>query len=281
MTYVRVPCEEAQKPTSTAASPETATSSAAGNQPAPAPYSGTASRDSSFGIEVDWGRYGFRSPYGNWTGDVKSVGGEWAVPIDSSSSVQLDGHYSRLDPGQGAPDTNAWDGDANYIHKFNGIPVGGFVGGFSNNGASTWGGGLEAIVPLNSFSWETQAVYAHTGNFSTDLWGGRTELRYFPTDDVRLTVSFGAQHTSSTYVPGFTYTDNVYSCGLDAEARLFNSPWCVFGDYEHTHFNSSGLNADGVTLGMRYYFGGTLKERETQGPAFTDFSKLLGVGYKF
>jgi len=274
--YVLVPCGEAEKQASNTPTPKGATSPSAGVQPV---STSSSSINGYFGAE--YGGYSMHSNGMSWTSGVASLGGAFAFPIDLSSSVQWDGDYSRLHAGQGAPNANAWDGDVHYDCKSVGIPVGGFVGGFSSNGTSTWGGGLEVIAPLNPCSWETQLVYAHTDKYSTGLWGGRTELRCFPTDDLRLSASFGAQHTSSTYAPGFTYTDNIYSVGLDAEARLFNSPWCVFGEYEHTHFRASGMNADGFIVGLRFSFGGTLKDRETQGPAFTNFAHLLGVGYKF
>jgi len=99
----------------------------------------------------------------NWTSGAGAFGGAFGVPIDSFSSVQVDGDYSRLDPGRGAPETNAWDGDAHYSYKLDNIPIGGFVGGYSNNGTATWGGGIETIIPVDRFFWESQGVYAHTG----------------------------------------------------------------------------------------------------------------------
>lgn len=232
-------------------------------------------------LGAEYGGYAMHANGTNWTSGAGSFGGAFALPIDSFSSVQLDADYSRLNPGQGAPGTNAWDGDAHYTYKLDDIPIGGLVGGFSNHGTATWGGGIETIIPLDRFFWESQAVYAHTGTGSTDLWGGRTELRYFPTDDLRFTANLGAQHTSSNFAPTVTSIDNIYSFGLGAEGRLMDSPWSAFVAYDHTHFGQSGLNSDGFTIGLRYNFGETLKARETQGPAFTNFTQLLGVGYKF
>ena len=232
-------------------------------------------------LGADYEGYAMHANGRNWSSGAGSFGGVFAVPVDSFSSVQVDGDYSRLSAGRGAPGTNAWDGDAHYSYKLDNIPIGGFVGGFSNNGTATWGGGIETIVPVDRFFWESQAVYAHTGTGSTDLWGGRTELRYFPTDDLRISANAGAQHTSSNFSPMATFTDNIYSIGLGAECRLLDSPWSACLAYDHTHFGQSGLNSDGFSIALRYNFGGTLKGRETQGPAFTNFSQLLGVGYKF
>jgi hypothetical protein len=215
-----------------------------------------------------------------------SLGGAFALPVSPGSNLQFDADYSRLYPGQGAAATNAWDGDVHYTYSFGGIPVGGFLGGFTNNGIGTLGGGIEALVPIdNNFSWTTQGVYAHTGTSDTNLWGGRTQLNYYPSgcDNTRFSANFGAQHSSSTFFPGFSSSANNYSVGLNAEYRLPGQPWSLYGEYEHTHFGGTfGSSVDGFSIGLRYNFGGgSLKDRDTQGPAFPNFSQLIGVGYKF
>src|SRR5258708_1379348 len=74
--------------------------------------------------------------------------GAFSTPVMPYGSLQFDGDYARLFPGHNAPNTNAWDGDAHFIYNVNDLPLGGFGGGFSNNGASTWGGGVEAAFPF-------------------------------------------------------------------------------------------------------------------------------------
>ncbi len=44
------------------------------------------------------------------------------------------------------------------------------------------------------------------------------------------------------------------------KAALLDSPWCIYAAYEYTHFAQSALNINGFSLGLRYNFGGTLKD---------------------
>ncbi len=95
----------------------------AGAQPVSAPVSMAMGY-----VGADYDGYSMHSNGTSRTSDAASFGGAFALPVCSYSVIQVDGDYSRLSPGQGAPRTNAWDGDAHYSYKVEpNIPIGGFV----------------------------------------------------------------------------------------------------------------------------------------------------------
>ena len=223
-----------------------------------------------------------------------SLNGAYAFPIDSLSKVQLDADYFRLSHGSGVKGTNALSADLHYSYKMDDIPVGGFAGRYSNNGNATWGFGLEGSLPVGKWDWmpggrstwsdssilNVQGFYARTGGSRTNGWGSRFDLRSYPCDDFRVNANFAFHHTSASYGGPLRYTDNMFIFGLGF-AYLFDCGYSVYGDYDHTYFSRSGLNVDGFTLGVRYYFGRAPKIRDTEGPRYGNFGRLLGVSAKF
>lgn len=245
-------------------------------------------------IGSDYSIYSMRSNTSSWTSGAWSLDGAYSCPIDSLSTLQFDADYFRLSPGRGLGGMNAWNGDVHYSYKMDDIPVGGFAGAFTNHGNSIWGGGIETSLPVGKCGWlpwpnapasdssvlNLQGLYGRNSQSGTNRWGGRGELRLYPEENVRVGANFSFQHTADRPVGPFTFTTNIWSVGASAD-YLFPCGWSVYGDYEHTHFNRTGFNVDGFTLGVRYCFGRTPKIRDTVGLGYANFSQLLGVSAKF
>jgi hypothetical protein len=224
------------------------------------------------------------------TSNSFSLDGAGLWSIDPRSSLQMDGEYFRLSPGGGFASTNAWSFDTHYTYKFDDLPVGAFLGEFSN-GPTTWGGGLETSLPLKPDplpecysmggdpTLNLQGYYGRTHSTKLNHCGGRMELRLYPRDILRVSLDLDYQHTSQNSIPGFHFSDNIWSFGAGCGYQ-FPCGWIAYGEYEHTHFGTSGLGVDGFTLGAHYCFGKKAKIRENETPVLS-FSHLLGVSTKF
>jgi hypothetical protein len=102
-----------------------------------------------------------------------------------------------------------------------------------------------------------------------------------PAPCCQFNTNFGLQHSSEKFFTGITRSDTTFSWDVSAEVRVLETSWSVIGDYDFTHFSSTGRHANGIEIGFRYSFGETFLERETKGPAFASFTQLLGANYTF
>jgi hypothetical protein len=103
-----------------------------------------------------------------------------------------------------------------------------------------------------------------------DFWAGRAELRHFFADNFKVQG-----------VAGFTKADvagadlDMWNLGAEAEYQ-FAGGWSVLGAYEHGEMEDANLSADTFKIGVRYTFGGTLKDRDQSGAALSSVSTLFG-----
>lgn len=103
-----------------------------------------------------------------------------------------------------------------------------------------------------------------------DFWAGRAELRHFVTDNFKLQGSAGFTKADSRGVDL-----DAWNLGAEAEYQ-FAGGWSVVGAYEHGEIDDADLSADTFRVGVRYTFGGTLKDRDQSGGSLGSVSNLFG-----
>jgi hypothetical protein len=105
-----------------------------------------------------------------------------------------------------------------------------------------------------------------------DAYGVDAELRYFFTDNFRVNGKVGYANLEG---PGGD--DDLLSGGVSAEYQLSATPVSFTAGYTHTEFDTADISSDAFSVGIRYNWGGSLKDRDTNGPSFAGLSSLTGA----
>jgi opacity protein-like surface antigen len=204
--------------------------------------------------------------------DVDTFQVEGAVRFDAGSlGAQIDGAVTNYD---GDDTSFATTGHLNT--KVGGGLIGGFAGVEASDDITVWGLGVEGQANINGkTSLYAQAGYGNVDDaFDADIWAARGEIRYFVADNFRLTGSLGYAMVDAG--PNL----DTWNAGVEAEYQFADTPFSVVAGYDHFDSNDISVNADTLRIGVRYTFGGTLKDRDTSGASLGSASKLFGAGLR-
>ncbi len=203
--------------------------------------------------------------------DIDSWQVEGAVRFDAGSlGAQIDGAISD------AEDSQTTFGVTGHLNTKAGSGlVGGFAGVETSDDVTFWGLGVEGQVALAP----TTTLYGQAGYGTSDdlgdadFWAVRGEVRHFVTDNFRLQGSLGYNRID---VRGGDA--DAWNAGVEAEYQFKDTPFSVVAGYDHFDVNDFDINADTFRVGVRYTFGGTLKDRNDSGASLGSVSKLFGAG---
>lgn len=212
--------------------------------------------------------------FGDAETDSFAVDGSVAFNLGELGAA-VDGQVARTDVDGGGQDTatavtaHLNNGDAN-------TRVGGFLGFQDLGGVDAWAVGAEgqfAVAPtVNLYG---QAGYGWVdGVDDLDIWGLRGEVRWFASDNLRVDggLGFNSVDDGSDDV-------SVYNVGVGAEYQFAGTPWSVRGGYQYTWSDDlANLESNSLTIGARYSFGGSLRDRENAGANLGSVAKLLAGG---
>ena len=203
-------------------------------------------------------------------GDVYQV--EGAVRFDLGSlGAQLDGAVTNYD----GDDTSV--GATGHINtKVGGGLIGGFAGVETSDDVTVWGVGVEGQANINGkASLYAQAGYGNVDDaFDADIWAVRGEFRYFVADNVRLKGVVG--YSTVDVGPNI----DTWNAGVEAEYQFAETPFSVWAGYDHADSDDLDSNADTFRIGVRYTFGGTLKDRDQSGASLGSASNLFAAGLR-
>ena len=205
--------------------------------------------------------------------DADVFQGEGAVAFDVGSSLRgaVDGSVTNFDADGG--DATTWAVTGHLNKTFEGGLAGGFVGVNKSDDVTLWGVGAEAqynVSPKTTLY--GQVGYGQSDDLDdVDFWAGRAELRYFITDTFK--VQGAAGYTKADAKGGDL---DMWNIGADAEYQFAGTPWSVTGAYEHGEMDDADLKADTFKIGLRYTFGGTLRDRDQAGASLGSTTNLFG-----
>ncbi|WP_041373088.1 outer membrane protein [Phenylobacterium zucineum] len=153
--------------------------------------------------------------------------------------------------------------------------LGGFAGVETNDDVTLWGVGVDGqfnLAPTTTLY--GQAGYGNSDDLGdADLWAVRGELRQYVTDDFKLQASAGFVTADSR----FGDFDG-WNLGAEAEYKFTGSPVSVLVGYDRFDSNDLDLESDTFRVGVRYTFGGSIRERDQSGAALGSVAKLFGAG---
>jgi hypothetical protein len=197
--------------------------------------------------------------------DTDVFGIEGAVAFDATTSlgIDLDAAYSDSD------DSDSTTGGTAHVYgKGAGYKFGGFVG-LADADDTVYSVGLEGQRSFGRFTLAAAAGYANADDADIDAYGVDVEGRWFAADNFRLDGKLGYANLDG---PGGD--DDAISVGVGAEYQFAALPVSVRGGYSHAEFDTADVSSDAFTVGIRYNWGGSLKDRDENGPSFAGLSSL-------
>ena len=200
--------------------------------------------------------------------DAFGVEGAVAFNAGASLGVDVDAAYS---DGDKRDSTTA--GAVHVYGKGGPNKFGGFVG-LADAGSNTiYSVGVEGQHQFTQVTLAAALGYAKDDDANVDAWGIDAEARYFVNDNFRLDGKLG---WTKVDFGGALGDDNLWRAGVGGEYQFSGAPVSIRAGYAHSEFNDTNVKDDAFTIGVRYNWGGSLKDRDTNGPSFAGLSSLTG-----
>lgn len=197
--------------------------------------------------------------------DGYGIEGAYAFQATPSLGMQIDGAYTDADG-----DDNEAYGITGHVNARNDSYLfGGFVGLSDVADETVWSVGLEGEKYYNNLTVAAAAGYANADDSDADIWGVDGQVRYFLNDNFRVQGALGWANVEAGPVD-----DNVWSAGVGGEYQFASFPVSVYGGYSHSEFDDADVSSDAFTIGVRYNFGGSLKDRDRKGASLAGLSSL-------
>ncbi len=197
-------------------------------------------------------------------GQIFNLSGAVSAPISERLSIQGAASYSDADDAEGA-----FSGTVHLVGELDTVRIAGFVGATEADNDELLFGGVEAQANLEQVTLAGAVTYGSVDD--VDLWSIGAQARYFVSDNFRLDGGV----TWLTVDAGVGDID-AWTIGLGGEYQ-FAGPVSVFGGYNRVEINDLDTEANLFTIGLRYNFGGTLKDRDRSGASFGGASNLSAV----
>jgi hypothetical protein len=191
-----------------------------------------------------------------------------SVALNTGSSLGLAANAAVVDTD--ASDANVSVGG----HVFTGLG-GGKLGGFAkynnNDDNDTWAFGAEGQYNFVGFTLGVAGTWANVDDSLAydDAWGADVQAKVYATDNIRLSGNVGyGKYNGRAALPD----DHEWTIGVGGEWKLATIPISVVGDYAHVDFDRANVSSDAFRVGLRYAFGGTLKQRNDAGADLHEIS---------
>jgi hypothetical protein len=194
--------------------------------------------------------------------DEDFYGIEGAVAFAGSGSIVFEVDASLTD----SDDTDSAYGLTGHVYSRNDSHLfGGFIGVADSDDSTSWVGGLEAAKYYTNWTLAGALFYGNNDDADVDGYGLNVEARAFVQDNFRLNANIGYA--------------NVDAGGGDDDAMIYqfaSYPISIVAGYNTIDFD--GGDVDTYTIGLRYNWGGTLRDRDRSGASQ---ASVTGVGSLF
>ncbi len=190
--------------------------------------------------------------------DVDAWGAEGAVAFAGSGSISFEVDAAVTDSDY---DT-AYGLTGHLLSRNDNYLLGGFVGLTDSDEAdTTWYAGVEGALYYTDWTLAGTVAYGNNDDFGSDGWGVNAEARYFVNDNFRLNANVGWANID---YEGFG-DDTALTYGLGGEFQFAAAPVSIGLGWNHLEFDEVDTEADTLSVGVRYNWGGTLRDRDRSG----------------
>ena len=223
------------------------------------------------------GSIGAAVNYDDLRTDVSGGHGTSAV-IDGSVAVPLSGAWTvTANSGVSISNNNLSDQTvaSGAVHLTTKIDdtwrVGAFTALSRPSNDTLWAAGGEVSKYFSNVTLTGLAAYGQSSDLNADLYSVRGEARYFVTDNIRLNAGAAWSRGDTTR------KSDLWDVNVGGEYKFAGTGWSTFGKYVHTESDDlAHLNDDAVKIGVRYTFGGSLKDRDRAGADLATADDLFG-----
>lgn len=201
---------------------------------------------------------------------VEADGDGWGVGGAAAwSNFQLDGSFSS------AEDTDAFSVGGHLFTRSEGHLFGGFanLGSVEPDGGGDfdfWTVGLESQFYFNRTTLDGALSFSEGDDIDVSLTSVDLGLTHFATDNFALGGGLGFGNIDTPLGDA-----DLVSYGINAEFQFDAAPISVFGGWQHLDVDDIDADADALTVGVRYNWGGSLIERNRTGASL---SRGAGLG---
>jgi len=200
--------------------------------------------------------------------DEDFYGVEGAVAFSGSGSIvfEVDASFTDADEGDESY------GIAGHIYARNDDHLfGGFVGIGSSDDSETWVAGLEAAKYFANWTLAGAVAYGSNDDEDSDGYGVNAEARIFIHDNLRVDLHGGYASIDA----GAGDDDDVTQFGIRGEYQLAAAPISFTAGYSNTDFDAGDV--DVWSIGLRYNWGGSLRDRDRSGASQANLVSLAGL----
>jgi hypothetical protein len=200
--------------------------------------------------------------------DEDFYGVEGAVAFAGTGSIVFEVDASIFD----SDDTDTSTGLTGHIYSRNDSHLfGGFVGVSDSDDSTTWIAGLEANKYFASWTLAGALFYGNNDDADADGYGANIEARAFIHDNFRVNGNIGYAN-----VDAGGGDDDVMIYGVGGEYQFASYPVSITAGYSTIDFD--GGDVDTLSIGVRYNWGGTLRDRDRRGASQ---ASVVGAGSLF
>lgn len=192
-------------------------------------------------------------------GDGWTFGGATAWGGNGSLGGQFDATIGESE------DTSSWNIGGHLFTRDDNYLFGGFVnyGNTEPDGgpdSSAWTAGVEGqwYAGRNTFDWAIS--YSDAEDLDATFTGADVGLTHFVTDNFSFGGGLGFGNVD---VAGFD--SNTMTYGIGAEYQFASAPISIYGGWNHAEIDDFDTQADTLSVGVRYNWGGSLLERNRSG----------------
>ncbi|MBX9746209.1 MAG: porin [Hyphomonadaceae bacterium] len=200
--------------------------------------------------------------------DEDFYGVEGAVAFSGSGSIvfEVDASYTDADEGDETYGIVGHVYARNDDHLF-----GGFIGISDSDDSETYVVGLEANKYFANWTLAGAVAYGDNEDADADGYGVNVEGRFFIHDNFRIDASVGYASIDG----GAGDDDDATRLGLGGEYQFASVPISVTAGYSNTDFDNGDI--DVWSIGLRYNWGGTLRDRDRSGASQASLVSLPGL----
>lgn len=206
------------------------------------------------------------------------LGGAAAFGGNGSLGFQVDGLIANSEV-DGGDDVDSYTLGGHVFTRNENFLLGGFANyGNSDDGTDDldyWTLGAEGQLYLSRTTLDGAVSYSEADDDAGELTALDLGITHFVTD----TFSIGAGAGFGNFEVAGTDVDAT-NLGLNAEYQFSALPISLFGGYSHGEVDDIDAEADALTVGVRYNFGGSLFERNRSGASLSrggGFGRYAGL----
>ncbi len=166
---------------------------------------------------------------------------------------------------------SALSGAAHLLSRNDSHLLGAFVGVSNASDSTSWTIGGEGNIYMDNVTFAGAIGYSSNDDIDTDGYGVNGEARLFLSDNFRLQAGAGFARVDTAGLE-----DDAISFGLGGEYQFAGAPVSLALYWDRSELSDADITAETLTLGVRYNFGGSLRDRDRTGASQTS---LVGFGF--